>query len=260
MQPELIPKSRYWRGYALLLFTFLFFCSSTLLLANNYSFTVVSGTVNSPDDNEGLPGVNVLVKGTSQGTVTDVDGRYSINVPNDDDILVFSSIGFVSQEVPVNGRSTVDITMSEDVQALDEIVVIGYGTQKRSDLTGAVGSVDVKQLQERPVVSLNQSLAGRIPGVQVNVNSGRPGGKANIRVRGFSSINSSNNPLYVVDGVQLPITTQTQRSQAIDYINPNDIVSVEVLKDASSTAIYGARGANGVILITTKQGKAGEGK
>ncbi len=259
MKPELIPQSPGLRGYMLLIA--LFFLSTTAWqTALSQSTTTVSGTVVAPNDNEGLPGVNVLVKGTSQGTVTDIDGKYTINVPNSDDILVFSSIGFVSQEVPVEGRSTIDITMAEDVQALDEIVVIGYGTQKRSDLTGAVGSVDVEQLQERPVVSLNQSLAGRIPGVQVNVNSGRPGGKANIRVRGFSSINSSNNPLYVVDGVQLPITTQTQRSQAIDYINPNDIVSVEVLKDASSTAIYGARGANGVILITTKQGKSGEGK
>ncbi|MEM8967190.1 MAG: TonB-dependent receptor plug domain-containing protein, partial [Bacteroidota bacterium] len=259
MKPELIPQSPGLHGYMLLIA--LFFLSTTAWqTALSQSTTTVSGTVVAPNDNEGLPGVNVLVKGTSQGTVTDIDGKYTINVPNSDDILVFSSIGFVSQEVPVEGRSTIDITMAEDVQALDEIVVIGYGTQKRSDLTGAVGSVDVEQLQERPVVSLNQSLAGRIPGVQVNVNSGRPGGKANIRVRGFSSINSSNNPLYVVDGVQLPITTQTQRSQAIDYINPNDIVSVEVLKDASSTAIYGARGANGVILITTKQGKSGEGK
>ncbi|MGD1890382.1 MAG: SusC/RagA family TonB-linked outer membrane protein [Cyclobacteriaceae bacterium] len=258
MKPELIPKSCGLWEYAIL-FTVFFFFSSTLLFANNNPLITVSGTVTSPNDNEGLPGVNVLVKGTTQGTVTDIEGKYSINA-EENDILVFSSIGFVSQEVPVDGRSTINITMTEDVQALEEIVVIGYGTQKRSDLTGAVGSVDVEQLQERPVVSLNQSLAGRIPGVQVNVNSGRPGGKSNIRIRGFSSINSSNNPLYVVDGVQLPITTQTQRSQAIDYINPNDIVSVEVLKDASSTAIYGARGANGVILITTKQGQSGEGK
>jgi len=221
---------------------------------------VVTGTVTSSTDGSGLPGVNVLVKGTTIGTVTDIDGKYSINAPEENSILVFSSIGFLSQEVALNGKTVVDISLEEDVQSLEEIVVIGYGTQKRSDLTGAVGSVNVEQLQQRPVPSLNQALAGRIPGVQVNVNSGRPGGKSNVRIRGFSSINSSNNPLYVVDGVQLPMTTQTQRSQAIDYINPNDIVSVEVLKDASSTAIYGARGANGVILITTRKGKSGEGK
>ena len=221
---------------------------------------VVSGTVTTATDQGGLPGVNVLVKGTTQGTVTDVEGNYSIEVPNDDDILVFSSIGFISQEVPVEGRSVIDVALQEDVQSLEEIVVIGYGTQKKSDLTGAVGSVNVEELQERPAASLNQQLAGRVPGVQVNVNSGRPGGRTNVRIRGFSSINSTNNPLYVVDGVQLPMDNQAQFSQAIDYINPNDIVSVEVLKDASSTAIYGARGANGVILITTKKGQAGEGQ
>ena len=202
----------------------------------------------------------MLVKGTAQGTVTDVEGNYNINVPNDDDILVFSSIGFLQQEIPVNGQATINITLEEDIQSLDEIVVIGYGTQKKSDLTGSVGSVSAEKLEERAVPSLNQAIAGRIPGVQVNVNSGRPGGKTNVRIRGFSSINSSNNPLYVVDGVQLPVVNQAQRSSAIDYINPNDIESVEVLKDASSTAIYGSRGANGVILITTKKGKSGEGK
>ena len=202
----------------------------------------------------------MLVKGTTQGTVTDVEGNYSINAPSANDTLVFSSIGYILQEAPLNGRTTLNITLQEDVQSLDEIVVIGYGTQKRSDLTGAVGSVNVEQLQERPAASLNQAISGRIPGVQVNVNSGRPGGRTNVRIRGFSSINSTNNPLYVVDGVQLPIGNQAQSSQAIDFINPNDIVSVEVLKDASSTAIYGARGANGVILITTKKGKAGEGR
>ncbi|WKN44777.1 SusC/RagA family TonB-linked outer membrane protein [Tunicatimonas pelagia] len=259
MKPELIPQSPGLRGYMLFI-AFSFLCFNLSLFANDQPFIVVSGIVTSSEDNLGLPGVNVLVKGTTQGTVTDVEGKYSINVPNDDDILVFSSIGFVSQEVPVNGRTTIDLTMSEDVQALEEIVVIGYGTQKKSDLTGSVGSVDVEELQERPATSLNQQLAGRIPGVQVNVNSGRPGGRTNIRVRGFSSINSTNNPLYVVDGVQLPMNNQAQFSQAIDYINPNDIVSVEVLKDASSTAIYGARGANGVILITTRKGQSGEGQ
>ena len=239
------------------------FCLSNALSARGGAIdpaVVVSGTVTTATDQQGLPGVNVLVKGTTQGTVTDVEGNYSINAPNANDTLVFSSIGYILQEAPLNGRTTLNITLQEDVQSLDEIVVIGYGTQKRSDLTGAVGSVNVEQLQERPAASLNQAISGRIPGVQVNVNSGRPGGRTNVRIRGFSSINSTNNPLYVVDGVQLPMGNQAQASQAIDFINPNDIVSVEVLKDASSTAIYGARGANGVILITTKKGKAGEGR
>jgi TonB-linked SusC/RagA family outer membrane protein len=221
----------------------------------------VSGRVTSAADNAPLPGVSVLIKGTTSGTTTDADGRYTLNVPDvQNTILTFSFIGFTAQEIPLNNRTSLDVSMTEDVTMFDEIVVIGYGTQKRSDLTGAVGSVSEDRLRERPATSLNQALSGKITGVQVNTNSGRPGGKANVRIRGFSSINSSNNPLYVVDGVQLPQGNQDQFSQSIDYINPNDIVSVEVLKDASSTAIYGARGANGVILITTKRGQAGEGR
>lgn len=219
---------------------------------------VVTGTV-VDETGAGMPGVNVLVKGTPQGTVTSAQGAFSISVPQNA-TLVFTFVGYKTTEVPVGDRSTIDLSLEPDATSLDEVVVIGYGTQKRSDLTGAVGSVSADNLRERPATSLNQAMAGRIAGVQVNTNSGRPGGKANVRIRGFSSINSSNNPLYVVDGVQLPQGNQDQFSQSIDYLNPNDIVSVEVLKDASSTAIYGARGANGVILITTKRGKSGEGK
>ncbi|WP_276366053.1 TonB-dependent receptor [Chryseolinea sp. H1M3-3] len=219
---------------------------------------VVTGTV-LDETGAGMPGVNVLVKGTTQGTVTNAEGKYSISAQSDA-TLVFTFVGYKTSEVSVGGRTTIDLSMEQDATSLDEVVVIGYGTQKRSDLTGAVGSVSADKLQERPATSLNQALSGKIAGVQVNTNSGRPGGKSNVRIRGFSSINSSNNPLYVVDGVQLPQGNQDQFSTAIDYLNPNDIESVEVLKDASSTAIYGARGANGVILITTKRGKSGEGK
>ncbi|MCE7067496.1 TonB-dependent receptor [Dyadobacter sp. CY326] len=218
----------------------------------------LKGKVTDKDNGEGLPGVNVVVKGTSTGTTTDGSGNYSLVVPESGATLVFSFVGYIGQEVEVGNRTTLDLALVSDSKALSEVVVIGYGTAKKSDLTGSVGSVKEDQLKERPSPSLNQALQGKISGVQVNVNSGRPGGRANIRIRGFSSINSSNNPLYVVDGVMLPQGNQNQQSQAIDYINPNDIVSVEVLKDASSTAIYGARGANGVILITTKKGKAGE--
>lgn len=233
---------------------FLLMLTTAVLAQEN----VVTGTVKD-ETGAGMPGVNVLVKGTSQGTVTNAEGAFSINAPSNA-TLVFTFVGYRSSEVAVNGRTTIDLNMEPDLTSLDEVVVIGYGTQKRSDLTGAVGSVGVDKLQERPSTSLNQALSGKIAGVQVNTNSGRPGGKSNVRIRGFSSINSSNNPLYVVDGVQLPQGNQDQFSQSIDYLNPNDIVSVEVLKDASSTAIYGARGANGVILITTKRGKSGEGK
>lgn len=218
----------------------------------------VTGTVVEPGGST-MPGVNVVIKGTPKGTATDSQGRFTISAPADA-TLIFSFIGYKPQEVAIGSRTTIDVTIEEDPTSLDEVVVIGYGTQRRSDLTGAVGSVSEDNLKERPATSLNQALSGKIAGVQVNTNSGRPGGKTNVRIRGFSSINSSNNPLYVIDGVQLPQGNQDQFSQSIDYLNPNDIVSVEVLKDASSTAIYGARGANGVILVTTKRGKAGEGK
>lgn len=218
----------------------------------------VTGKV-TDEANSGIPGVNVIVKGTTKGVMTDVNGNYKIVVTDSKSVLVFSAIGYAQQEITVGNQSAININLKPDNKYLDEIVVIGYGTQKKSDLTGSVSSIKTDQLLERPATSLNQALSGRMAGVQVSTNSGRPGGRTTVRVRGFSSINSSNNPLYVVDGVMLPQGTMNQFSSAIDYLNPNDIVSVEVLKDASSTAIYGARGANGVILVTTKKGKSGEG-
>ncbi|GAB4029343.1 TonB-dependent receptor [Spirosoma jeollabukense] len=212
------------------------------------------------EKNERLPGVSVILKGTQRGTVTDAEGRYKLDVPEGGATLVFSFVGYLTQEVKVGNQTSLDVSLKADSKVLDEIVVIGYGTAKKSDLTGAVSGVKEAELLERPAPSLNQQLSGRLPGVQVNTNSGRPGGRTTVRIRGFSSINSSNNPLYVVDGVMLPQGTGDQFSNPIDYINPNDIVNVEVLKDASSTAIYGARGANGVILISTRRGKAGESR
>ncbi|WP_274185661.1 TonB-dependent receptor [Flavivirga sp. 57AJ16] len=220
---------------------------------------VISGII-SDENGQPLPGANVLEKGTSNGTQTDFDGEFSLNVSDKNAILVISYIGFVSEEVRVNEQTNLNIKLKEDAAALEEVVLIGYGTQRKSDVTGAVGTVSGEKLKERSATSLNEALAGRISGVQVNTNSGRPGGRSNVRIRGFSSINSSNNPLYVIDGVQLPQGDQAQFSTAIDYLNPSDIASIEVLKDASSTAIYGSRGANGVILITTKRGKAGQGR
>ncbi|HYC86351.1 MAG TPA: SusC/RagA family TonB-linked outer membrane protein, partial [Chryseosolibacter sp.] len=205
-----------------------------------------------------LPGVNVVVKGTTNGTATDAQGKYAINVEDENSILIFSFIGFELREVRVGNMNEINVALKADVQMLEEVVVVGYGTQKKSDLTGAVGTVKTEEIQERQAPSVSQALAGRIAGVAVNVNSGRPGGQSNVRIRGFSSISTSNNPLYVVDGVIMPVGTQTDGSyalnNAIDNINPSDIASIEVLKDASSTAIYGARGANGVIIITTKRG------
>ncbi|WP_460475224.1 SusC/RagA family TonB-linked outer membrane protein [Emticicia fontis] len=217
----------------------------------------IKGKVTDAGDNSGMPGVTVGVKGTTKGVITDGEGMYTVSVVNGA-TLVFSYIGYETKEVAVGNQSEINVAITASATTLNETIVIGYGTLKKSDLTGAVGSVREAQLKERPSTSLNQALSGRMAGVQVNTNSGRPGGRANIRIRGFSSINSSNNPLYVVDGVMLPQGNQAQFSSAIDYISPDDIVSVEVLKDASSTAIYGARGANGVILITTKKGKAGQ--
>ncbi len=220
----------------------------------------VTGKVTGEADGLPLPGVTVQVKGTETAVTTDVQGQYSINVPTDQSVLVFSFTGMTNQEITVGTRTSVDVRLKLDDASLGEVVVVGYGTQRKSDLTGAVGTVKASQLQERPAASLNQAMAGRMPGVQVNTNSGRPGGQTNVRIRGFSSIQATSNPLYVVDGVALPMGTQSSNSNSIDFINPSDIASVEVLKDASATAIYGARGANGVILITTKRGSRTGGK
>ncbi len=234
------------------------FVALLLSLAAFSQTKTVSGKVTGLPDNNALSGVSVQVKGTTTGTVTDNGGNFSISVPGLGSVLVFSYTGFQNKEVPVAGESTITVQLQPGNNTLDEVVVIGYGTARKSDLTGAVGTVKSSQLQERPSASLNEQMSGRIAGVQVNTNSGRPGGQTNIRIRGFSSISSSNNPLYVIDGVFLPTGTQTQNSNSIDYINPSDIASIEILKDASATAIYGARGANGVVLITTKRGRSGK--
>ena len=232
------------------------YSSSTTNFQNNIMNIDVKGTVK---DNSGKPlqGVSVVVEGTTKGTMTNSSGEYELNAVDENATLIFSYIGYIVQNVAIRGRSTINVVLSESSKGLNEVVVIGYGTARKSDLTGSVGSIKAAELQERPAASLNEALAGRVAGVQVNTNSGRPGGQTNIRIRGFSSINSSNNPLYVIDGVYLPTGTQTQNSNSIDYINPGDIASIEILKDASATAIYGARGANGVILITTKRGVSG---
>jgi len=220
----------------------------------------VTGKITSARDNQPLPGVTVQLKGTNTATTSDEGGNFSINVTSDESVLVFSFTGMQNVEQRVGSGNSLTIQLQASASALGEVVVVGYGTTRKKDLTGAVGAVKAQQLQERPAASLNQALSGRIPGVLVNTNSGRPGGQTNVRIRGFSSINSTNNPLYVVDGVQLPMGSQTQFSNSIDFINPNDIASVDVLKDASATAIYGARGANGVILVTTKRGNSGVGR
>jgi len=218
----------------------------------------ITGRVIDAKDNSPLPGVTVQVKGTATGTQTQADGSFTLDAA-DGATLSFSFVGYIAQEKAI-GAGPVNVALAPDVKSLQDVVVIGYGTQKRSDITGAVASIKAAQLEERPLPSVNQALAGRLPGVNVSENSGRPGGQTRVRIRGFSSINTSNNPLYIIDGVMLPVGTQTQNSNAIDFINPSDIGSVEVLKDASATAIYGSRGANGVVLLTTKRGSTTGGK
>ena len=208
----------------------------------------VRGKIVDAETQSPIPGVNVVIKGTTTGSTTDVEGNYQISVPNASAVLVYSYVGYLSQEVNVGNRTTIDITMAADSKSLGEVVVIGYGTVKKSDLTGAVETIKGEQLMDKPVPNVSQALQGKIAGVEVSVNSNAPGAAAKVRIRGLGSINSNVDPLYVVDGV-IGVDGNS--------INPNDIASLEVLKDASSTAIYGARGANGVILIQTKRGRAG---
>jgi TonB-dependent starch-binding outer membrane protein SusC len=220
---------------------------------------LVRGKVEDESGN-GLPGVSVVLKGTTRGTTTNGEGTFELDVPETNPTLVFSFVGYLTQEIQVGNQTQINVKMAVDSKSLDEVVVVGYGTQRKSDLTGAVSTVKGETLQERPAASLNQALSGRLTGVNVSVNSGRPGGRANIRIRGNTSVSVANNPLYVIDGVILNATDLANGSTPIDYINPNDIASIEVLKDASATAIYGARGANGVILVTTKRGSTTGGQ
>lgn len=211
-------------------------------------------------DNEGvpMPGVNILVQGTSIGTQTDFDGNYSITVPDGNNILVFSYVGYITQEVAVNNNASINIVLKEDINSLDEVVVIGYGTMKRNDVTGSVVSVSSEAVEQSVSTSIDQVLQGRAAGVQIQQNSGAPGASSSIRIRGISSLNGSNEPIFVIDGVIIDGSTGLGTDNALSSINPSDIASIDVLKDASATAIYGSRAANGVIIITTKRGRAGE--
>jgi TonB-linked SusC/RagA family outer membrane protein len=209
----------------------------------------VSGKITSANG-EGIPGVTIVVKGTTNGTTTDVDGKYTISVPNDNSVLVLSSVGFAKQELAVGSRTTVNQGLEAENQALEEVKVIGYGTQRAEAVTGSVASISGDNLREVPVANVGQALQGRLPGVQISQNSSQPGASPQIRIRGTRSLTASNDPLIVLDGIPFP--------GSLGDINPNDIQSVDILKDASATAIYGSRGANGVVLVTTKGGKKGQ--
>jgi TonB-linked SusC/RagA family outer membrane protein len=231
-----------------ILFWLVLCASINLALAQTRAVTgVVKGS-----DGETLPGVTVLLKGTINGASTGIDGSYTINVPTDSKsaTLRFSFVGFVSQEVAVGDKTTISVTLVSDVQSLDDVVVIGYQAVQRRDVTGAVSSVSAQQIKDIPVNSAAEALQGRLAGVSLTASDGQPGNQSfQVRVRGGNSITQDNTPLYVVDGIQV--------ENALNVISPQDIASVDVLKDASATAIYGARGANGVVIITTKGGKEG---
>lgn len=238
----------------------------------------IQGTVVSTDG-VSLPGVNVVIKGTTRGVITNSNGRFSIEVDDQNQILVFSFIGYISQEVIVGSQSDISVTMVEDQKRIDEVVVVGYGTQRKKDLTGSISRVSGDDIIQPSVASFDQMLQGKVAGVQISQTTGAPGGNVNVLVRGVSSITGGNQPLYVIDGFPIGsggggsnmlsfggntyssagMANNTQnRINPLSSINPSDIESIEILKDASATAIYGSRGANGVVIITTKRGSAGK--
>lgn len=210
----------------------------------------ISGTVKSAEDGTSIPGVSVVIKGTTLGTITNIDGYYSLGVPADAKTVIFSFVGMKTLELPISG-AVIDASMSADVLGLDEVMVVAFGTTKKSTFTGSATQINSDQIELRPLTNITNAIEGVSAGVQVSPGSGQPGAGADIRIRGFGSINASSSPLYVVDGVPY--------SGNISSINPNDIESISVLKDAASTALYGNKAANGVVMITTKKGKSGDG-
>lgn len=227
---------------------------------NSVLETTIRGKVTG-DDGQGLPGVTVLEKATKNGTVTDAEGNYTIALPETDarQILAFSYIGYMIQEVAVGSQTVINIALKPDIKTLGELVVVGYGTQQKTEVTASIATISTQGIENQPITGLDQAMAGQAAGIQVSQRSASPGGGVTVRVRGAGSIGAGNEPLYVVDGI--PIEGSFSRDlNPLASINPNDIESIQVLKDASSAAIYGSRGANGVVLITTKRGKAGKSR
>jgi len=210
----------------------------------------ISGTIISADDRQGIPGATVMVRGTTTGTSTDINGRYTLSVPANATHLVFAFMGMTTQEIEIGGRTTVDVTMQSDIATLDEFVVTAYGVQRRASFTGSATTVGSEQLANRAVTNVANALQGNVPGLQMTSGSGQPGDGGEIAIRGFGSINAGNNPLIIVDGATMPSNT------SLASLNPDDIASITVLRDAASAALYGSRAANGVILITTKTGRS----
>ncbi len=207
--------------------------------------TKISGKIIDASTGDALPGVNVLVEGTTIGVVSDMDGKYTLDVPTSKSVLVFSFVGYNTERVEVGNRTSIDVSMISDIKSLDEIVVVGYGVQKKTNLTTAITKISDGSIKDRPITTIGEAFAGQLSGVRAQNSTGIPGAELNIKIRGINTINGNSNPLYVIDGVP---------QDNMNDLNPSDVASIQVLKDASATSIYGARGANGVIVIETKQG------
>ena len=216
----------------------------------------VTGTVTDATTGEPFSGVHVLIEGTQTGTLTDLNGKFSLPKPENGAILVFSFVGYISERITWSGQVMIDVKLVQDIKALDDVVVIGYGTIKKSDLTGAVGSANIKVIEKTTPVNVEAALQGHVAGLVSTSNSGDPAGEGSITIRGVGTVNN-NRPIYVVDGMLIESNPNSTDASNINFLNPFDIASIDVLKDASAQAIYGSRGANGVILITTKKGSAG---
>jgi TonB-linked SusC/RagA family outer membrane protein len=224
-----------------------------------FAQNTVSGTIKDAKDGQGLPGVTVQIKGSTKGTQSTSDGKYQLTNVAPNAVVVFSFIGKVSQEITVGSRSVINVLMEDDSKTLGEVVVIGYGSQKKKDLTGSVAAINSEDFNRGNIASPDQLVVGKVAGVQITSNGGAPGAGSTIRIRGGASLNANNDPLIVIDGVPLDNSTVSGASSSLSLINPNDIESMNILKDASATAIYGSRASNGVILITTKKGSVNGG-
>ncbi|MDX2070312.1 MAG: TonB-dependent receptor [Haliscomenobacter sp.] len=235
----------------------LFVAAFVLMLSSAYAQITVNGTITS-EDQQPLIGATVLVKGTTTGAVTDLDGKFTVQVPDQNAVLVIGYTGFAEQQITVGTQTQLNIVLKVDIQRLNELVVVGYGSQKKRDVTGSVTNISEKDFIKGNIATPEQLVNGKIAGVQITSNGGAPGAGSRIRIRGGSSLNANNDPLIVIDGVPLDNTGVSGAANPLSFINPNDIENFTILKDASASAIYGSRASNGVILITTKKGKAGD--
>ena len=227
----------------------LFFIAICMLSLGLYAQNLsISGVVTQAEDNTPLPGVSIVAVGTTIGAITDFEGSYSITVPESVSTLRFTFVGMQTEEIAIGSQTSIDLAMVASTEALDEVIVVGYGTKRRGAITGSIGTVKAEKIEQIPVGSFDAMLQGQVAGMQVITNSGAPGANSTVRIRGVSSLNAGTQPLYIMDGVQIT-------SGDFSALNPNDIENISVLKDASATSIYGSKGANGVIIITTKRGR-----